>query len=154
VPSLLLLAAQFGYPNPNRSHDVSMAVWHTARLDLEQHRDVGWLGRGMDQVVSRPSVPSSVSTFAGSIPNAIRGRRSKTASIESLSEFAQSSLLGQEDVATFETAQSTIPISNFLRQSAQEAYTTSKQLRALSETRNAKSSSALSRLDDPLCESV
>ena len=143
-----------GYPNPNRSHDVSMAVWHTARLDLEQHRDVGWLGRGMDLVVSRPSVPSSVSTFAGSIPNAIRGRRSKTASIESLSEFAQSSLLRQEGVATVETAESTIPIANFLRQSAQDAYATSKQLSALSKTRIAKSSSALSRLDDPLASQL
>ena len=150
----LAIVQGVGYPNPNRSHDVSMAVWHTARLDLEQHRDVGWLGRSMDLVVSRPSVPSSVSTFAGSIPNAIRGRRSKTASIESLSEFAQSSLLRQEGVAAVETAESTIPIANFLRQSALDAYATSKQLSALSNTRIAKSSSALSRLDDPLASQL
>jgi len=150
----LAIVQGVGYPNPNRSHDVSMAVWHTARLDLEQHRDVGWLGRSMDLVVSRPSVPSSVFTFAGSIPNAIRGRRSKTASIESLSEFAQSSLLRQEGVAAVETAESTIPIANFLRQSALDAYATSKQLSALSNTRIAKSSSALSRLDDPLASQL
>src|SRR5262249_31696160 len=37
-----------GYPNPNRSHFQSMAIWHTARLDAEQQVGLGWLGRGLD----------------------------------------------------------------------------------------------------------
>jgi uncharacterized protein (DUF1501 family) len=35
-----------GYPNPNRSHFVSMDVWHTADPDLRKH--AGWLGRYVD----------------------------------------------------------------------------------------------------------
>src|SRR5262249_37769635 len=27
-----------GYPNPNRSHFESMAIWHTARFDPEEHK--------------------------------------------------------------------------------------------------------------------
>ena len=37
-----------GYPNPNRSHFESMAIWHTARFDPEEHKGYGWLGRALD----------------------------------------------------------------------------------------------------------
>src|SRR5215471_17553930 len=37
-----------GYPNPNRSHFRSMAIWHSARLDAEEHTGLGWLGRALD----------------------------------------------------------------------------------------------------------
>jgi uncharacterized protein (DUF1501 family) len=156
----LAIVQGVGYPNSNRSHDVSMAVWHTARMDPEQHRDVGWLGRSMDLVSSRPSVPSAVCTLAGSVPNAVLGRRSKTASIESLNDFAQANLFPQGSAASaqsdalVQSAPSGMPLSSFLRQSALEAYATSEQLRALSETRRSRSSSALSRLDSPLASQL
>ncbi len=143
-----------GYPNPNRSHDVSMAVWHTARTDVELHRDVGWLGRGMDLVAPRTGIPSSVSTFAGSVPNAIRGRKSKTASIESLSEFAHSSISNQGSMPSIASSQTAMPIANFLRESAIEAYAASEQLRSLNEKRSSRADSALSRLDSPLARQL
>src|SRR5262249_19190883 len=37
-----------GYPNPNRSHFESMAIWHTASLDAEDRKGYGWLGRAID----------------------------------------------------------------------------------------------------------
>src|SRR6185437_16798064 len=37
-----------GYPIPNRSHDVSMAIWQTARFDPADHKSYGWLGRALD----------------------------------------------------------------------------------------------------------
>src|SRR5262249_16815330 len=37
-----------GYPNPNRSHFESMAIWHTARFDPEERKGYGWLGRALD----------------------------------------------------------------------------------------------------------
>src|SRR5690242_18145670 len=37
-----------GYPNPSRSHFRSMAVWHTARFDPEEHKALGWIGRALD----------------------------------------------------------------------------------------------------------
>ena len=48
-----------GYPNPNRSHFASMAIWHTARLDEEDRDGPGWLGRGLD------STPGASSLFVG-----------------------------------------------------------------------------------------
>ncbi len=37
-----------GYPNPDRSHFRSMAIWQTARLDQQGPEVHGWLGRGLD----------------------------------------------------------------------------------------------------------
>ncbi len=61
-----------GYPNPNRSHFASMAIWQTARLDPEEHARPR-LARPGARLGRRGVVgPSSAS---GSIPVAIKGRR-------------------------------------------------------------------------------
>ena len=44
----LALVPGVGYPNPNRSHFESMAIWQTARLDPEEHAGPGWIGRSLD----------------------------------------------------------------------------------------------------------
>src|SRR5207253_1609849 len=64
-----------GYPNPNRSHFESMAIWHTARFDPEERKGYGWLGRALD--------PTAGIAFSvgGSVPGALRGRRSTAVSL-------------------------------------------------------------------------
>jgi uncharacterized protein (DUF1501 family) len=59
-----------GYPNPNRSHFESMAIWQTARLDAEERKGYGWLGRALD--------PSAGTMYmaGGAVSPALRGRRS------------------------------------------------------------------------------
>src|SRR5690348_2594756 len=44
----LTIVQAVGYPNPNRSHFESMAIWHTARFDAEERNGLGWIGRGLD----------------------------------------------------------------------------------------------------------
>ncbi|WP_422923039.1 DUF1501 domain-containing protein [Singulisphaera sp. PoT] len=46
----LAIVPGVGYPNPNRSHFQSMAIWQSARLDPEEHDGPGWLGRGLDEM--------------------------------------------------------------------------------------------------------
>ena len=46
----LALVPGVGYPNPNRSHFESMAIWQTARLDPEEHGGPGWIGRSLDEL--------------------------------------------------------------------------------------------------------
>jgi uncharacterized protein (DUF1501 family) len=59
-----------GYPNPNRSHFESMAIWHTARFDGEEVRaSPGWLGRALDAAGGESCV------VAPDAPHAVRGRR-------------------------------------------------------------------------------
>ena len=40
----LAIVPGVGYPNPDRSHFRSMAIWHTARFDPVDHTGPGWIG--------------------------------------------------------------------------------------------------------------
>jgi uncharacterized protein (DUF1501 family) len=116
-----------GYPNPNRSHFASMAIWQTARVDEEEHGGPGWLGRGLD------TTPGACSTFVGTgaIPAAIRGRRAPATNLERIEDL------------TLDTAVPRPVISNdgenlaaFVRRSTLEAYASSDRLAALAGDRS------------------
>lgn len=65
-----------GYPNPNRSHFESMAIWHTARFNDEDVRaSYGWLGRALDAGGGESCV------VANEPPQAVRGRRAAVVSL-------------------------------------------------------------------------
>jgi uncharacterized protein (DUF1501 family) len=81
----LVIAQGVGYPNPSRSHFQSMATWHTARLDPEEHKGPGWLGRGLD---AAGKGASALLVGSGPPPVAIRGRRSVASAIERLEDFS------------------------------------------------------------------
>jgi uncharacterized protein (DUF1501 family) len=83
----LTIVQGVGYPNPSRSHDRSMAIWQTARLDPEEHNGNGWLGRVLDS-------DAAPSLFVGTaaLPVALRGRRSAASTLSRLEEFH---LMGQ-----------------------------------------------------------
>lgn len=77
-----------GYPNPNRSHDISMDIWQTARLDAEDHNSFGWIGRSMDQVAAPPDgSPHSILLGSEDPPIALRGRRSNAVSLAHLEDL-------------------------------------------------------------------
>ncbi|SRR5579863_3365424 len=84
----LAIVQGVGYPNPNRSHDVSMRIWQTARFDPEEHMTFGWIGRAADEL-PRPStgVPSSLLLGDENPPVAIRGRISAAGALASLHDF-------------------------------------------------------------------
>jgi len=64
------------YPNPNRSHFRSMAIWQTAKFDPEEHAGYGWLGRALDAAGG-----NSALVGAGTVPTALRARRSVALSL-------------------------------------------------------------------------
>lgn len=77
-----------GYPNPNRSHFESMAIWHSARLDLQQHDGNGWLGRAAEFIPkSINSIADSISVGIETIPAALRGRRANAVSLDKESDL-------------------------------------------------------------------
>ncbi len=69
-----------GYPNPNRSHFESMAIWQSARFDPEDRPGYGWLGQALD--------PSAGNLFSlgDVVPAALRGRRSSATACKRLTE--------------------------------------------------------------------
>ena len=48
---LMTIVQGVGYPNPNRSHFVSMDIWHAG--DTRGNRGVGWLGKALDDVAPK-----------------------------------------------------------------------------------------------------
>jgi uncharacterized protein (DUF1501 family) len=78
-----------GYPNPNRSHFESMAIWQTARFDREDRGGYGWIGQGLD------SSPGSSYVVGTSLPLAVRGRRSTAVALHRVEDV----LLAEAEVA-------------------------------------------------------
>jgi uncharacterized protein (DUF1501 family) len=85
-----------GYPNPNRSHFESMAIWHTAPDDrqLVQGRGAipsgGWLARAIDARMSAagPSAAGqALRVGTGEIPFALLGCRVPVPSLADLSQL-------------------------------------------------------------------
>jgi uncharacterized protein (DUF1501 family) len=116
-----------GYPNPSRSHFVSMAIWQTARRDVEEHGGPGWLGRSLD------SSPGSSSLFVGasSIPVAIRGRRALASSLERLEDLTFDRALGRPAVPPGGD-----DLAAFVQRSTLDAYASSDRLADLAKDRS------------------
>jgi uncharacterized protein (DUF1501 family) len=87
----LALVPGVGYPNPNRSHFESMAIWQSARLDPEEHAGPGWIGRGLDAQfeAGKLSTGGASALFIGdgTPPAALRARRAATSSLDRLDDL-------------------------------------------------------------------
>ncbi len=84
----LSLVQCVGYPNPDRSHFRSMAVWQSARLDERDHGQYGWLGRTLDTFGDQAESPQAVYAGAGELPVTLWARRASVAAISSPADFA------------------------------------------------------------------
>lgn len=69
-----------GYPNPDRSHFESMAIWHTAGFDADDRKGYGWLGRALD------ASAGNLFSVGGDVPPALRGRRSSAVAFNRIEE--------------------------------------------------------------------
>jgi uncharacterized protein (DUF1501 family) len=125
----LLIAQGVGYPNPSRSHFQSLATWHTGRLDPEEHKGPGWLGRGLDAAGTEASALLVGSDLP---PVAIRGRRCAASAIDRIDDFAldSSSRLIQ---AVGEMKQADDPVA-FVQRSILDAYATAVRMQHLAKS--------------------
>ena len=84
----LAIVQGVGYPQPNRSHAVSMAIWQSASLDPLDHSGYGWLGQSMDEYHQELSgAPHMVLFGEDEPPLAIRGRRSTSVAMAHLHDL-------------------------------------------------------------------
>lgn len=118
----LAMVPGVGYPNPNRSHFESMAMWHTARFDAEELKGYGWLGRAMD--------PSAGNLFSvgGEVPTALRGRRCSAVAFKRIEEV----LLSDPTAAKAGTGpESADDLLAFVRRQAVDAHAAADKLAKL-----------------------
>ncbi|HZY85085.1 MAG TPA: DUF1501 domain-containing protein, partial [Gemmataceae bacterium] len=115
-----------GYPNPNRSHFRSMAIWHTARLDAEEQAGLGWLGRGLDETPGA----SSLLVGSGPPPVALRGRRAVASAVERVEDFTLAA--GADPRKALPRDEPADELAAFVRRSMLDAYATADRLKAVS----------------------
>jgi uncharacterized protein (DUF1501 family) len=127
----LAIVPGVGYPNPNRSHFRSMAIWQSARLDERDHTGLGWVGRGLDEgPTTRDGAPAALLIGCDDPPPAIRGRRSVSAALDRLDDYALSNKEPDAKPAGSPTAGD--DLGQFLRRSLLDAYTTADRMAAIS----------------------
>ena len=122
----LAIVQGVGYPNPNRSHDVSMAIWQTCRFDPKEHKTRGWLGRALDaSTPSEKRAPSSLLVGNEGLPVALQGRKSVAAAIDRADEFIIENRLA--DLGSTANASGSDLLA-YVRRSTLDAYATADRV--------------------------
>jgi len=135
----LAIVQGVGYPNPSRSHPVSMATWQSARLDREEHRSYGWIGRGLDAAPNlRPNVAGSVLVGDEPTPLTLRARKTASASLRSIEEMLSFNESGRSLAAA---TGDTNDLSAFVQRQSLDAYATADLLRSLARPEGQTASS-------------
>jgi len=124
--SRLAIVQGVGYPNPNRSHFESMAIWHTARFDPEERNGLGWLGRALDSQ-ERPDVSRPDSVFVGGaqLPAALRGRKCVASALTRPEDFV---LAPEVKARPGSDAAAKDDLAAFVRRATLDAYTTADRM--------------------------
>jgi uncharacterized protein (DUF1501 family) len=131
----LAIVPGVGYPNPNRSHFQSMAIWQTARLDPDDTTGLGWLGRSFD-ASARSGESHAPALFVGSGPPpvALRGRLAIASALERLDDFALDPTMNAPQADANAAARS--ELLAFVRRSTVDAYASAARLGELARRRD------------------
>ncbi len=125
----LTIVQGVGYPNPDRSHFRSTAIWQTARLDDPGPESHGWLGLALDGIAAghragEPMGPSAVFIGERDVPRALLGRRAVTASFADPADLA---LAIPATAARSPERPNGDDLSSFVQRTVMNAYTTAEQ---------------------------
>jgi uncharacterized protein (DUF1501 family) len=124
--SRLAVVQGVGYPNPNRSHFESMAIWHTARFDPEERNGLGWLGRALDDQARRTDgSPNGVFVGGAQLPTALRGRRCIASALTRPEDFV---LAPEVKAKPGSDAAAKEDLAAFVRRASLDAYTTADRM--------------------------
>jgi uncharacterized protein (DUF1501 family) len=83
----LAIVQSVGYPNPNRSHFESMAIWHTARM-RPAAGDLGWLARTLDTRGTAAGRDAAALHLSDQLlPQALAGSQRHVPSLAGLEQF-------------------------------------------------------------------
>jgi uncharacterized protein (DUF1501 family) len=122
-----------GYPNPNRSHFESMAIWHHARTTTGELDGNGWLGKaGELREPRKTATADSIYVGSDAVPVALRGRRANAVSLQSEADL----VLAQPVGWTVPTA-SVSDIDSFVQRTVAQSFNAARQFQASSDSQKA-----------------
>lgn len=128
----LAIVQGVGYPNPNRSHFESMAIWHHARRDERLHDGIGWLGRAADSVRRGNGIADSIYVGSEAIPVALRGRRANSVSLENETDLK----LTTDVSSNGSGAAATNDLAAFVSRTTAQSYAAAKRFSESSEAQS------------------
>jgi uncharacterized protein (DUF1501 family) len=123
-----------GYPNPNRSHFESMAIWQAG--DPGSARSGGWLGHYLDHM-SRGTSSLPAVNIGAELPQALVNDAAPVPSIQSVDEYRVrtdsdakfDSRLEEQIIRDLNTVREQTPAMQFLARQATNAIISSEQIR-------------------------
>jgi uncharacterized protein (DUF1501 family) len=123
-----------GYPNPNRSHFESMAIWHHARTRSDEHDGHGWLGKAGELVQPRKTATAD-SIYVGdeALPVALRGRRASAVSLQNEADLHLADV-GWAVPTTPTVEPSSSDLSSFVQRTVAQSFAAAQQFRASSDS--------------------
>jgi uncharacterized protein (DUF1501 family) len=134
----LAIVQGVGYPNPERSHFKSMAIWHSAdvnlprgdTVDAESKAVYGWIGQALDEG-RKPAAGAPAAQFVGRgpMPAALRSRRSAASAIARLEDSVLALPGAAPPPGTADEAGD--DLAAFVRRSTLDAYSTSERVAPL-----------------------
>ena len=134
----LAIVQGVSYPNPSRSHDTSMAIWHSAQIgDEDTVRAQGWLGRAMDDIKDETNSvanddPQIILLGNETQPLAIQSRRSKAISLAEISDLRLTNPSNFAKAAK-STSRTTNDLNRFVEKTMQNATVAAKSLTQFSD---------------------
>lgn len=127
----LAIVQGVGYPNPNRSHFQSMAIWQTARPGKPEPSDLGWLGNALDLAKTGTSA-AAVHVGDENLPRALIARRAVSTSLADASDLALSLPQPRRDGSGIDLDRDD-DLTAFVARTVTGAYTTAAELEAAAE---------------------
>ena len=122
----LAIVQGVGYPNPNRSHFESMAVWHHARLAASDHDGNGWLGRASELLQPRKtSLADAIYVGSDVVPMALRGRRANPVALQSDTDLK----LAVAGLAAGRESADSPDLAAFVQRSVAQSFDAARQFR-------------------------
>lgn len=119
-----------GYPNPNRSHFESMAIWHHARTTTNELDGNGWLGKvGELRGPRQEATADSIYIGSEAVPVALRGRRANAVALQSEADL----VLAQPVEQTIHTS-SASDIDAFVQRTLAQSFEAARQFQASSDS--------------------
>jgi len=120
----LAIVQGVGYPNPNRSHFESMAIWHHARLNNDEHDGNGWLGRAAELLeLRKTSGADSIYVGDGAVPVAVRGRRANSISLQNEADLQLAATVS----ANAHEQADALDVAAFVQRTVAQSYEASKR---------------------------
>ena len=118
-----------GYPNPNRSHFESMAIWQTGRLRRDERNGTGWIGRALDVEMHSSGRPGGLFIGGGQLPEALRGRRSVASALTRPEDLVLSPTVRAKPLIAATPRGN--DLAAFVRRSALDGYATANRMAAV-----------------------